>query len=254
MLGAAGPDILKAFEGARRVMCVQPHPDDCDLGAGGAVAKLSRAGARIIYVTMTDGSRGTYDPAISPDELARIRMKEQEEAAEVLGVSELVWLGYRDTELAAAPEARNKLITLIRKYRPDLILTVDPWLPYEAHPDHVATGLLTAQAAIFSPLPHVNPNDLKEGLSPYSVPLMAFYWTREPNLFIDITGFLELKLRAIASHRSQFPPGALEVVEGYLRTYSELMGKRIGVAYAEAFKALPPLYLHIWPFAEGLGP
>lgn len=236
----------EAFEECRTILSVQPHPDDTDIGAGGLITRLSSQGCRVIYVTVTDGGGGTTDPSISWEELTRIRRKEQQAAAQILGVSELIWLDYRDSELRPSLELRNKLITLIRRYRPDVVLTVDPWLPYEAHPDHIATGLAASEAFFFSNLTNINRKDLENGLEAYAPKYIAYYWTKNPNLYIDISDLIGIKKEAISAHRSQFTPETIEL----LIKYDEMLGRRAGYRYAEAFKILNQLALHINPIAD----
>ena len=252
ILSAESEGLNNVFKKARNILCIQPHPDDTDLAAGGLVAKLAEQGCEITYVTMTDGRIGTLNPEISPEKLAVIRVNEQKEAAKILGVKNLIWLNYKDSELKPTLEARNRLISVIRKFKPNVILTVDPWLTYEAHPDHIATGILVAEAAFFAMLPHANPSDIENGLKPHMVEFIAFYWTRKPNLYVDITDYMEIKLKAVASHKSQFPPETFEELESQLRLYSRLMGKKIGVKYAEAFKVLSFKHLHCCIYAEDL--
>jgi LmbE family N-acetylglucosaminyl deacetylase len=253
ILTVESTNLSRVFEFTRKVLCVQPHPDDTDFAAGGLISKLTRRGCEVIYVTMTDGRIGTLDPSLYPEKLASVRVEEQREAAEILGVKKLTWLNYRDSELKVTFEARNKLVTLIREFQPDLILTVDPWLTYEAHPDHVATGVLAVEAAFFALFPYANPGDAREGLKPHPTAFIAFYWTRKPNVYVDITDYMDTKLRAVSSHKSQYPPGGFGEIENLLKTYSALMGKKIGVQYAEAFKVLSPLrHLHCCVYAEDL--
>jgi len=252
IIAAESSDLKKVFEVAQRVLCVQPHPDDTDIAAGGLIAKLVRRGCDVAYVTMTDGRVGTFDPEIYPEKLASIRVSEQEEAAKILGVKKLIWLNYRDSELRPSIEARSKLITIIRKFQPHVLLTVDPWLTYETHPDHVAAGIIAVEAAFFAVFPHANPGDIRGGLEPHLTPYLVFYWTRKPNVYVDITDYIDVKFRAIAAHKSQFPPEKFWEIENPLRVYSRLMGKKIGVKYAEAFKVLSLRHLHCCVYAEDL--
>ena len=238
----------EAFENCKTLLSIQPHPDDTDIAAGGTVARLSSRGCRIIYVTVTDGGAGTTDPSMSWDRLSDIRKREQQAAAQTLGVSELIWLDYRDSELRPTLELRNRLITLVRHYKPDVILTVDPWLPYEAHPDHVATGLVASEAFFFSNLTNINREDLEKGLEPHSPRYIAYYWTKNPNLYIDISDLIDVKKKAMAAHQSQFTQEVIEL----LVNYSQLLGKRAGYRYAEAFKILNQTALHINSFADTL--
>jgi LmbE family N-acetylglucosaminyl deacetylase len=244
-----GVNIARAFEESNRILCVAPHPDDCELGAGGTIASLSRSGKEVYIVVATDGGLGTYDPEMHPSQLAEIRRKEQLEAARLMGVKQVYWLGYRDGFMPYDAEARSRLITLFRLLKPDVVLAPDPWLPYEAHPDHRHTGLLAAEAALVSGLPHFNEEDLRAGLKPWSTRFIAFYYTHRPNYYHDITETIEVKLEALKAHRSQFTSN-WSYWEFYVKFTAALNGRAINTEYAEAFKILPTVLLHVAPFAE----
>lgn len=244
--------IGNVFEGARRVLFVQPHPDDTEIAAGGTVAWMKERGVEVAYVTMTDGCMGTSDPMLYPEKLAEVRKREQEEAAKILGVDRLIWMNYRDSELSVSLEARGKLITIIREFKPDIVVTVDPWLTYEVHPDHIATGILAAEASMFSGLVHINPQDLRSGLTPHRVKFIAFYWSRKPNTYVDVSRYVDVKLEAISAHRSQFPGENLDRFLEMIKAYMKFMGRRLGVEYAEPFKILPVGSLHCDIFAEDI--
>ncbi len=244
----AMPGYERAFEEANTILCIQAHPDDMDCIAGGTIAQLSQAGKEVIYVTVTDGCMGTSDPELMPEKLASIRRAEQEEAARTLGVRKLIWLDYKDSELQPTLELRNKLIRIIRETRPDLVITLDPWLPYEAHPDHRYTGLMATEAALFSGFPHVNPKDLRDGLKPHSPRYVAFCFTSLPNLYVDITDTLELKLKAVRAHKSQFGDG--EEITRALELLAEITGRCAGFRYAEAFKVMNGRTLHAFVLSE----
>lgn len=239
-------EVQGAFNRVRRVLCVQPHPDDTDIGAGGVVAMLASKGVEVVYATLTDGCLGTMDPEMYPEKLALVRRREQEEAARILGVRELVWFNYRDGELEPTLEARRKLIRVIRRYKPDMVIAPDPWLTYEIHPDHRAAGILAAEAAFFSVHLHSIAGALAEGLQPHPVRYVTFYWTRKPNVILDVTEYVEVKMRAVKAHQSQYSPA----LEDSVRAYMRLMGKLIGATYAEAFKILNPYAMHSNTFAE----
>lgn len=243
------PDFDEAFEKADRILCISPHPDDCEVGAGGIIAKYADMGKEVTYIVMTDGSMGTHDPNLSPEELVVIRKKEQEEAAKILGVRKIYWLNYRDGELSFNTGTRNRLITLIRAIKPDIVLAPDAWLPYESHPDHVNTGKLAAAAVIMASLPHFNPEDRERGLQPWRTKYMAFYYTSRPNKFIDITNHFSKKLEAIKRHESQFAH-SWQLMQNLITLIAMLYGRKIGVKYADAVKLLPTFLLHAIPVAE----
>ena len=97
-----------------RAMVVTPHPDDAEIGCGGTVASWIRQGTVVVFVLCTNGDKGTEDQDMTPDRLADIRMQEQLEAAEVLGVSEVIFLGYPDGELEDNSDFRERLVGAIR--------------------------------------------------------------------------------------------------------------------------------------------
>ncbi|CAB50449.1 PIG-L deacetylase family protein [Pyrococcus abyssi] len=243
-------DLNDPFKDVEKVLCIEPHPDDCVIGMGGTIKKLTERGIEVIYACMTDGYMGTLDSSLTGHELATIRRREEEESSKLLGVKKIYWLNYRDTELPYSREVRKDLVRIIRKEKPDGVFLPDPWLPYEAHPDHRNTGFLALDAVAFSPLPNFSNVDVEIGLGPHQVSFIALYYTNKPNYFVDITDVMELKLKAIRTHKSQFPDDVWEVWEPFLRTVALFYGKKAGVKYAEGFRIMPGLFYHITPFAD----
>ena len=244
-----GIDIEKPFENVKKILCIQPHPDDCEIAIGGILAKLSLEKKEIIYLTLTDGCFGTNDPSIKPEQLAKIRKEEQEKAAKIIGVKKLIWLNYKDTELPYSPDVRNKIISIIREEKPDIVLAPDAWLPYEVHPDHRYTGLLAIEAVFFSSLPNINRIDLEKGLETHEVPLIGLYYTSKPNYIVDISDTFNIKLNALKEHKSQFQDN-WELLILYLQGISAFYGKKINANFAEALKIIPKILLHIIPIVE----
>jgi LmbE family N-acetylglucosaminyl deacetylase len=158
-----------------RVLVVSAHPDDPEFGFGATVARLAREGAEVTYVVCTDGAQGGEDPAVPDLELTETRYQEQREAAEVLGVREVVFLGYRDGHLTPSLELRRAITREIRKAKPDLVLTHYPARTLSApigalHPDHLAVGEATL-AAVYpdSRNPRAFQELLQEGHEPHRV-------------------------------------------------------------------------------------
>ncbi|WP_448516441.1 PIG-L deacetylase family protein [Pseudothermotoga sp.] len=231
---------LPEFDSFSKVLCVQPHPDDADISMGGTIAKLSQKGIRVYYATVTDGSAGTRDESLIGEKLAEIRRKEQEKAAEILGVHELLWLGFEDLGDYSIEQVREKLIQIIRKIEPDVVFTVDPFAPYEVHPDHLKCGMSTAQAVSLYKLPKLVP-----GTTNHNVAAIGFFNTAFPNTFYPIEReHLNKKFQAISQHRSQFDEKSLQMLFYYLteksRAYSPTEDQLV-----EPFKVLPPMALHV---------
>jgi len=109
------------------VMVVTPHPDDAEFGVAGTVVNWTSEGKDVIYVVCTNGDKGTSNPNMKQDELAKIREREQLAAAKLLGVREVIFLRHPDQALEDTPEFRKELVRLIRLYKPETVATVDPY-------------------------------------------------------------------------------------------------------------------------------
>jgi LmbE family N-acetylglucosaminyl deacetylase len=219
------------------VLVVGAHPDDPEFGGGGTVAVFGLHGQDVHYVVCTDGSRGTKDRSIAPKDLAAVREREQRAAAEVLGVESVTFLHQDDGGLQVTADLRRDLARIIRQVRPHVMITHDPWRPYQLHPDHRAAGFLATDAFVAA-RDHLYHPELyfDEHLEPYDIPEIWFFMTAEADHFVDITEVLPQKIAAIACHSSQLrdPAGTAE----RLTTRAADIGKRYSVAAAEEFKRL----------------
>jgi LmbE family N-acetylglucosaminyl deacetylase len=133
----------------RVILCVFAHPDDESFMAAGTACRYSEEGVRVALVTATLGEEGgAGDPPVcSREYLPRVREAELRRAADILGISSVDLLGYRDKQLASAPhaEVREKLVRLVRRHRPQVVITFDP-NGSNAHTDHVAVSRFTSDA------------------------------------------------------------------------------------------------------------
>ncbi|HBG16746.1 MAG TPA: PIG-L family deacetylase, partial [Firmicutes bacterium] len=139
---------LPKLEQCKRLLCVQPHPDDNEIGAGATIAKLVHNGCEVVYLTVTDGRIGSNDPKIHPRQLAAIRRKETEASARLLGVSASFFLDFQDGSFISEQAVCRKITDVIREVQPEMVMTVDPFLPYETHYDHRTVGMATAGACM----------------------------------------------------------------------------------------------------------
>jgi LmbE family N-acetylglucosaminyl deacetylase len=135
-----------------KLMAVLAHPDDESLGVGGTLARYAAMGVRTSVVTATRGERGRYftnENRPSDEEVGRVREAELRAAAEELGVGELALLGYLDGELdrADSREVVGRIVEHLRRVRPQVVVTFDPFGAY-GHPDHVAICQLTTAAVL----------------------------------------------------------------------------------------------------------
>ncbi len=218
------------------ILVVQAHPDDADFGVAGTVAKWAREGRRVHYLLCTSGDKGSADPDARPADLARIREAEQREAARRLGVASTTFLGRHDGELEVTLAFRGELTAVIRRLRPQLLLTFDPWRAYQLHPDHRAAGLTALDAVIAARDPLYFPEQRRDGLTAHRVRECWLFTTDHPDVFIDITDTIEAKLDALRAHASQIRDWAR--VEERVRERARAVGAQFGVPYAEAFKRL----------------
>lgn len=127
----------------RTILAVGAHPDDVEFTAGGALAQGIAEGWIAHLVVCTDGGKGSHDPEVNPAALAAQRRKEQLAAAEAVGIAEVIFLDHPDGELGRATVLTETLVRLIRRLRPDRLLSWDPWRRYQLHPDHRVAGLAT---------------------------------------------------------------------------------------------------------------
>jgi len=186
------------------VMVVTPHPDDAEYGVAGTVARWTGEGKNVIYVVCTNGDKGTSDANVKPDKLARIRGREQMAAARLLGVREVTFLRHPDQSLEDTPGFRKELVRLIRMYRPETVVTADPYRRYIWHRDHRITGQVTLDAVFpYARDSLAYPDLLQEGLEPHKVREVLLWASEEPNYRCDITDTFDIKLAALRCHKSQ---------------------------------------------------
>ncbi len=218
----------------KRILVVQAHPDDAEWYCGGTIAKLARAGAGITFIICTEAEKGSYDPRANPVELAATRKREQEAARECLGVREIVYLGIPDGELQATLELRKRLALLYRKYRPDVLLTFDPWKRDELHPDHRACGTVALDARLAAKMPLYYPN--AENLNAWAIPEIWLFNTDAANQFVDVTETFDTGIAALKLHASQSVTDAQNIA--FVTDIARAEGEKIGVRYAEAFRRI----------------
>jgi len=218
------------------VVVVTPHPDDAEYGVAGTVVRWVSQGKEVVYVVCTNGNKGTSDGRIKPEELAKTREEEQIAAAHLLGVREVIFLRHPDQGLEDTPEFRKEIARLIRIYRPETMVTADPYRRYVWHRDHRITGQVTLDA-IF---PYARdflayPDLMVEGLYPHKVKEVLFWGTEDVNFRSDITETFPVKLTALRCHKSQVGHIALQELEERLRERHRLLAEGEDFDLAEGF-------------------
>ncbi len=219
-----------------RVLVVTAHPDDSEFGAGGTVAKMAKEGREVTYVVVTNGNKGSSDRAMTPERLTRIREDEQRNAARTLGVEHVEFLGYEDGEVEDTRQLRLDVTRQIRRWRPDLVITQNPHRTYNlyfSHRDHRVVAGAVLDCVYPLARDHMSFPELLPEYEPHKVREVYVAQLDTAQLVVDISDTMELKLRAIACHASQFRDFA--GVEARVRERSAALGAPHGVAYAEGF-------------------
>jgi len=238
------PQATQEPRAPKRAISIHAHPDDQEFTVAGTLAKWSRAGSEILSVIITDGEAGSNDPSKDGSfrpELARIRREEQLRAADLLGIQETVFLHYPDGELETSLRLRKDLTRLIRKFQPQVVVCGDPTArfygnSYMNHPDHRAAADVACDAAFPSAGSRLVFADLLgEGLQPHNPNRVFLHGSDQPDVWVDISETLPLKVEALRQHRSQI---GNEDVEKQIREWAAEDGKKQGLAYAEAFRVM----------------
>ena len=226
------------------VLVLFAHPDDAEFICGGTVARLAQNRNEVTYLCATDGNRGMHTTDVTPEMMAQVRRREMEAAAEMLGVREVIFLGYEDGQLKEAPNLVGDFMRAIQRIRPDTLLTFDAWRPYELHPDHRTVGFAAAEAGYLADSPWYYPEQVVEKLEPFKPQEIYLFAPGEPNYWVDISDTIQLKIEAIKCHASQVaepgfaPSDAMERLPERIKTWAARVGHPLGLAYAEAFRKL----------------
>jgi hypothetical protein len=219
------------------VLAFSSHPDDAELSCSGLLLKEKAAGRKIGIVDLTEGELGSRGSIES-------RREESKKASEILGLDIRENLGLRDGFFLNNEENQLKVISAIRKYRPDVVLCNSS---SDRHPDHAKGYNLVSDAAFLSGL--IKIETLHNGANQEAWrPSYVFSYIQdrflEPDFIIDITDVFELKMKATLAYESQFYKKDMTGTETYISSPSfmdnhinrhKIMGKMIGVTYGEGY-------------------
>ncbi len=219
-----------------RAMVIFAHPDDAEVQCAGTLAAWIEGGKKVTYVSLTRGDKGTQDPEMDPEKLTLIRREEQLDAARELGVEKVIFMENDDGVLEATLERRRALTRVIRENQPEVVVTHDPWMRYQLHPDHRASGTLALDAVISARDRLYFPEQLQNGIKPCRVRRALLFATDSPDYWVNIEKTIEKKIQALGRHKSQVAqwPNWSE----WMRKRAETAGAVQGIKYAEAFKRL----------------
>jgi len=255
--------ILTASE-ILNILSIIAHPDDLTLYSAGTIARWAEEGHNISMVCCTSGEVGTFRKDLSKQQVSEMREKELKASNNVLGIKETILLGFPDGGFIDGAELREKLVYYVRKLKADRVVTFDPWVTYEVHPDHVIVGRMAAEAAAFAGFPLLYPEHINSGIEPYVCSDIWFMGMlgHEPNYFVDISSSFEKKVEASLKFEATltlladlFIPGLdpanispkiLKKLSKYatrlLNSMANALGKSVDLKLAEAFyvqKILP---------------
>ncbi len=231
-----------ASDGAHyhRAMVVVAHPDDAEWGCAGTVAKWCAEGWEVVYVLCTDGSKGSEDLEMTSGRLVEIRKQEQLNAGKVLGVKDIVFLGYEDSMLEPTLELRRDIAREIRRHRPDVLICMNPVRSvdgegYLGHPDHFASGEAALAAVFPSSRDRLTfPELLREGLEPHKVKeVWMMFHSDTADRFVDVSGHMDTAVEALKQHHTQVSEEEAEID---MRQWRNSTGQKVGFEFAEAFK------------------
>src|SRR5712691_1842949 len=227
-----------------RILAIHAHPDDVEILAGGTMALLAAAGHSITIVTMTPGDCGSAD--LSADEIAAIRRNEAGSAAALIG-AEYRCAEFRDLAMFSDDASRRRVVEILRRTKPDLVLTSSP-IDYMC--DHEATIALVRDAFFAAPARNYNTRDVQAAAPLKAIPHLYFMdpvggVDREgspvvPDFYVDVKSVFAKKTEMLARHKSQREwlkkhhgiDDYLAVMEQWTRE----VGRRAGVELAEGFR------------------
>jgi len=225
-----------------RAMVIVAHPDDADFGVAGTIASWVKKGTVARLVCCTSGDAGADDARTDPLELARRREDEQRAAARVVGYEGVDFLHRPDGALDNDLALREQLVRIIRQFKPDAVLTMDPTVVIHQrgiqHVDHRMAGMAAVDAVYPAArnamaFPHLV-ND--EGLEPHVVEHLYLFFSDDANVWVDVSDTIDTKIAALREHVSQLRKP--EELEGMLRGWSGEAGKEIGTSAAETFRLI----------------
>ena len=210
-------ELFEGWENKKDILVILAHPDDPEFFLGASIARWIKAGHCVRYVLLTKGDKGAKDETLSTEDVAKLRISEQNEAASFLGVTSIDFLDYEDGYIVPDLEMRKQIVRCIRKYQPHILVTCDPsnLFPsqqYINHPDHRNAGQVVIDAVFpASGNRFFFPELLEEGFAPHEVEEVWMSLTNQADMKLDVTEYWDVKIGALKKHASQIgDPRAFE--------------------------------------------
>lgn len=231
------PEPAEEKEELKRVLLIAAHPDDPEFGCGATMAKWAAAGKEITYILLTSGDKGSHDPSLRPGQLATQREEEQRAAAKATGVKDVIFLRYPDGMVENTMELRRQLVHLFRRYKPHIVVAIDPWKHYQLHPDHRAAGQAALDAVWAGREWHIFGEQLHGDEEPWRASEVYLFWTDNVDYYEDVTDHIGTRVTALTHHASQVGTDH-EKLDKRIRERAAKVGEEAGCTYAEGFKLI----------------
>ena len=221
----------------QRPLVISPHPDDLEGFTGGLVYSLR---APVISVVMSGGDKGRWQEEfekMSPEEFMEVRLDESTEAAQLLGIERILWMGYTDHGVEYSEQSVQRMLNIFNYVKPDVIVSFEfrKRLSYYPHHDHIHTALIVREAA-------------RRYVESGNAPDYFLTSTLGPTSFLDVSNVRRIKLEALACHTTQDALNAI-IFPFFEKLTSSIWGAFNGIKYAEGYrkvdlkdlKAKPPM-------------
>ena len=225
----------------KKAMVIFAHPDDAEIGAGGTAAMWSSKECEVTYVQCTSGSSGSNDKKMTSKKITQIRLDEQKSAADVIGVKNFINFEFPDGALESDRTFLCQMVEVIRKYRPEVVMTHDPFrINGFQHRDHRITSI-TVQDAIYPyARDHLHfPNQIEKGLSTHKVKTLLYWGSDNPNTIVDVSQTAKLKISALSKHASQVPGLSFgSELDIKIRERMNKVARGYGFKYGESFRKI----------------
>lgn len=227
-------DKLDSKISGENILTFAAHPDGLEFYAGGTIAKLAKNN-KVHFVIATNGENGSAEGEKSKSEVKKQRRVEQRKSAKILEVEKVEYLNFEDGELVADEKLKKSVLGVIKKFKPNILFTFDPWNMNQIHPDHRAIGFAVLDSVIKANMGIKGKRYKVEGIRS-----IYLYDTLRSNAFSDITKYWDRKLEANKSHKSQFQEfrGDWEEKREILEKIGKKYGGVMNIQYAEAFRKL----------------
>ena len=231
-------------ENWERALTVAAHPDDLEYGAAGAVARWTDQGKHVVYLMVTRGEAGI--DGMPPDETGPIRAEEERRSAAVVGVSQVEFLDHRDGVIEYGLPLRRDLALAIRKYRPQVVITLNHHLTWPGGglnmADHRNVGLAVLDAVRDAGNRWVFANESGEGHEPWSgVELVLLSGSPDPTHGVDVTGYFDRGMASLAEHRTYLEAlGNADRTQELLLDFARDAGRAMGCDLGVLFQAVRP--------------